>query len=242
MFTGFSAEACAFLRQVEDNNSKQWYQENKDRYVRYVKEPYAELIMALSPLLRDIDKQIVLEPARCLSRIYRDTRFSKCKLLYRSSTWVTFKRQSDDSLAQPCFYVEFTDCSCDVGMGYWSAKASSMAAYRKMISDDPQAFMKIVAPILRDRDLSVRGIDYQRIPAGCPDVDGIDVWYRKKNVHVSTGNMPPQKAFDSSFADFAAEKIRAAAPLYKKLLEVEAHRVDGETVQTKRIIRQEFEW
>lgn len=242
MFNGFSQQTCDFLRQVEENNSRQWYHENKDKYARYVKEPYQELIADLSPLLRGIDKEITLEPKNCLSRIYRDTRFSKSKLLYRSSTWVTFKRPSDDSLSQLCFYVEFTPFSCDCGMGYWAPKASMMNAYRKAIADDPEAFLKVVRPIEKDKELHIGENTYKRMPAGCPGLKGVEKWYAMRNIIISSGNRPPEMAFSADYGKFVAERFKSMAPLYKKLTEIETRRADDSVTKLKNITRQEFEW
>jgi uncharacterized protein (TIGR02453 family) len=66
-FTGFSREAFAFWKALEQNNNRDWFQAHRDTYERAVRGPMQLLIEELTPLYG---------PGR-LSRINRDMRFAK---------------------------------------------------------------------------------------------------------------------------------------------------------------------
>ena len=52
-FDGFPKESFAFLSELQSNNSKDWFDQNRDRYDQYWKAPAFALIEALRPHLAD---------------------------------------------------------------------------------------------------------------------------------------------------------------------------------------------
>lgn len=69
-----------FLGELAAHNDRAWFQANKDRYERDVKEPFLDFISDAGPRLRKISPQLVADPrpvGGSLFRIYRDVRFSK---------------------------------------------------------------------------------------------------------------------------------------------------------------------
>lgn len=84
-FEGFSAEALRFLLENRINNSKEWFEEHRNEYRKYVYEPFAELVKELAPAMKEIDDGIITIPSKIISRVRRDTRFTKDKSLYRDN-------------------------------------------------------------------------------------------------------------------------------------------------------------
>lgn len=77
-------EILNFLRDLERNNNREWFHENKSRYEKVLKKWHAfceELIMEIGKFDEDIAKLTVKD---CTYRIYRDTRFSKDKSPYKT--------------------------------------------------------------------------------------------------------------------------------------------------------------
>ena len=73
-FDGFTKEALAFLLENRMNNSKLWYDSNKDVYKKLVYNPFAELVIELAPTMTGIDDRIITIPSKIISRVRRDTR------------------------------------------------------------------------------------------------------------------------------------------------------------------------
>ena len=146
-FKGFRPEALAFLRQIKENNSKPWYEEHKGEYREYLLHPFQDLVTDLAPAMTAIDRQLVTIPTvgKTLSRIYRDTRFSKDKSKYRDAMWLVFRRSNRDWTQMPAFYFELTPGWYRYGMGFYSALPATMARFREKIDSDPAAFLKTVA-------------------------------------------------------------------------------------------------
>ena len=76
----FSPAMFSFLREVEANNNRPWWEENKDRYITLIREPAKEFIADFGPRLQAISEHFVADTRTnggSLMRPYRDTRFSK---------------------------------------------------------------------------------------------------------------------------------------------------------------------
>ena len=77
-------ELLSFLRDLENNNNREWFQTNKERYLCVQKtwNTFCEnLIQEIGTYDPDIARLTLRE---CTYRIYRDTRFSKDKTPYKT--------------------------------------------------------------------------------------------------------------------------------------------------------------
>ena len=80
-FNGFSPKTLKFLKGLEVNNNKTWFQKHRADYEEYVLQPLRDLVTYLGDFMLVIDPCFEITPAvnKTISRIYRDTRFSKDK-------------------------------------------------------------------------------------------------------------------------------------------------------------------
>ena len=77
MFSGFTEETIAFFIDLKFHNNTTFFHQEHDRYVEMVQTPFYELIGELAPTMLKIDPCMEVRPHKCLSRIHRDTRFSR---------------------------------------------------------------------------------------------------------------------------------------------------------------------
>src|SRR5215469_4576395 len=92
-FSGFSAEAMRFLRDLKTHNDRAWFQPRKAIYERELLEPLQLLTADLSAALRKAKIPIDADPRRAVFRIYRDVRFSPDKSPYKTNlgTYLPYK-------------------------------------------------------------------------------------------------------------------------------------------------------
>jgi len=106
-YTGISSDALFLLSRNRHENSKAFYDAHKEQIKQQVFEPLAQLIEALSDDFAKLDPAMQLLPAKMMSRVRRDTRFTKEKHMYRDNVWVMFMRPKDDyPFLWPCFWFE----------------------------------------------------------------------------------------------------------------------------------------
>ena len=119
-FSGFSAETLGFLRGLETNNNKPWFEAHRGEYQEHLLRPFQLLVAGLSEPMLAIDPHFETRPAvdRTLSRIYRDIRFSRDKSPFKTRMWLTFKRPSRDWKTAPAYFFEISPDRYRYGMGF----------------------------------------------------------------------------------------------------------------------------
>ncbi|HEX3046975.1 MAG TPA: DUF2461 domain-containing protein [Bacillota bacterium] len=219
-FRGFTAEAMAFLRDLGANNNKSWFEANKPRYREYLLQPFQDLVADLSGLMLAIDPYFVTTPAvgKTISRIYRDTRFSKDKSLYRNNIWLTFKRSSQDWKEAPAYYFELTPEGYRYGMGFYSASKSVMDKFRESLIQKPEAFRKVIAFHQGPNPFTLEGEKYQR--QVLPDLpESLREWYCYKSFYLASNHTSEDLLFSPELMKVLMEGFGMLAPLYHYLWE-----------------------
>ena len=75
----FKKSTARFLRELEKNNNREWFEANKQGYEDDVRGPALAYIEAMAPHLAKISDSFVASPRKVggsLMRVYRDMRFS----------------------------------------------------------------------------------------------------------------------------------------------------------------------
>ena len=137
-----SKETLDFLVENRIQNSRSWFLGHRKEYQKYVKQPLLELAQQLAVCAAEIDPDIIAVPSRAVSRINRDTRFTKDKALYRDVMWCAFSRDKK-VYDTPCALVlEFSPMGFRYGCGYWQTPPKTLEAMRELILADSPLFRK----------------------------------------------------------------------------------------------------
>src|SRR5919198_3602122 len=119
----FTPALFSFLRDLRENNDREWFNANKQRYEDDVKEPALEFVSDFAPLLEEISPHLVADPrpvGGSLFRIYRDTRFSKDKTPYKTHLGAHFFHESAKRAPSvPGFYLHVQPGESFVAAGIW---------------------------------------------------------------------------------------------------------------------------
>jgi uncharacterized protein (TIGR02453 family) len=188
-FTGFSEESVLFLKNLKNNNNKAWFTEHKPEYLKFLLEPMQKLIVDLGETMFEIDPEFELTPAvdKTISRIYRDTRFSKDKSPYRSAVWISFKRREKEWQDDPAYFFEITESSYRYGMGYFLASIPTMNKLRNVIENRPEYFREILETFYFTDRYIVEGEKYKRIVNPSLPREFQD-FYQRKNFYLVKAN------------------------------------------------------
>ncbi|MDX1393808.1 MAG: DUF2461 domain-containing protein [Gemmatimonadota bacterium] len=141
----FTRGTFDFLRDLIDNNNRPWFQENKDRYEKYVKEAALAFITDFGPHLRKVSKYFVADPSPVggsLFRIYRDTRFSKDKTPYKTAIGIRFTHELGKDVHAPGYYLHIAKDGCFAACGIWRPDGASLGRIRDAIVDDGTAWKR----------------------------------------------------------------------------------------------------
>ena len=215
-FQGFSDKSLKFFRELDRNNNREWFADHKNEYVTHIQQPMKQLIAELGPVMQELDPQVIVDPNRIMSRIYRDTRFSSDKSPYRPRIWFAFKRNVERWSETPVYFMEIEQAQYSFGMGMYCAPAVMMRRFRDRIDKDPDEFLSIIEPIRRSRSIKLESEKYKR-PLPHEHGPAIDPWYQSKNIAAMGFREPDKTLFSAKLADMLIERYIMLKPLYDYL-------------------------
>ncbi len=220
-FKGFTPEALQFLFEIKFHNSKSWYEGHKPDYRRLLLTPFQNLVGDLSGFMLTIDPQFITTPAidKTISRIYRDTRFSKDKSLYRDSMWLTFKRVTSDWKEAPAYFFELTPEAYRYGMGFYTAPKSFMDQFRERIRTKPERFLETVSFLNHQNPFIIEGERYKKNHGGDLPEELRD-WFQYKNFYLTSNHQIDQILLSDQLVGELMVGFGTLAPLYNYLWEI----------------------
>ena len=183
-FKGIKPEGIELLAINRFNDSKSFYESNKSKIKELVTDQLRALLDDLFDTLVEINPDFILSPARCISRVRRDTRFSNDKTLYRENLWIMFRHQKNH-LPTPMMWFEFFPDGYAYGCGVICSTPAFMEYWRKSIKANP-ARIESIADGLSTSKLKLDDERYKRSKAAADSIDGIAAeWYDQKHIFVS---------------------------------------------------------
>ncbi|HVI53100.1 MAG TPA: DUF2461 domain-containing protein [Candidatus Sulfotelmatobacter sp.] len=216
-FQGIPPEASTFLKGLATHNDRLWFAEHKADYQTFVREPLRRLVEALAPDISRIDPGLDCNPmGPAVSRIQRDTRFSKDKSPYRLRQWVAFKPHTPEWFSRPVFFMEFGAEDWCWGIGYYAAAPATVAAVRAEAGRKPEPFARALNA-LRQAGAVFQGEAYRRprTPAHLPDV--VRDWCDRKSPYSECRSPVGRLSQSGELKDALAAGFATAVPLYQLL-------------------------
>ena len=214
-FEGFSRKTLDFLVENRIQNSRFWFEEHRQDYNAYVLAPLRELVLALTPTMLKIDPLFTVEPSvnKTIARIYRDTRFSRDKSLYRDEMWITFMRNKRFWQGLPGYYFVFGPDGFSCGVGYYEAPRGLMDACRELVLSRDRAFLAVLRAYEGQSLFRLAGERYKRTKY--PDEpENIRAWLDLKNIDFEAASKDFGLLFSPRLADVLADYFVCLKPMY----------------------------
>ena len=218
MFTGFTDETVRFLLDLKFHNNTEYFHANHDRYVEAVQTPFYEFIEDLGPAMQRIDPLMEIRPHKCLSRIHRDTRFSRDKSPYRDHHWLLFRRQAEPREKSVMYWFEFGPDRLSWGMGVWGENRELFDLMRKKIRANPDVIQALFDDAeLGKRKLAAGGAFYKKIEIPAEIPPRLRQIYSAKELYISKIDPVYEKAFSEKIVKEVRRDFTALSPLYRLL-------------------------
>lgn len=218
MFTGFTDETIQFLMDLKFHNNTTFFHENHDRYVAAVQKPFYDMIEDLAPDMIKIDPGMETRPYKCLSRIHRDTRFSRDKSPYRDHHWFLFRHIAEPREKCLFYYFEFGPDRLDWGMGIWGENRNLMDLFRKRMRANPEKILAILDKMnLAENKLFLGGSVFKRIDVPAEIPEKLQRWYISKEMYIGRYDTDRQWAFSERIIQEIRKDYMILAPLYQLL-------------------------
>lgn len=144
MASYFSSDFNTFFIELAANNHKDWFDDNRDRYHREIKEPFEKFMGDLINALRVSEPEIDPDPKKTIFRINRDIRFAKDKSPYKLFRAANVSRFGRKEAAHPGLYLQFGPEHLYFAGGAYQPDKHQVKAIRESIVKHPEAFYSAV--------------------------------------------------------------------------------------------------
>jgi uncharacterized protein (TIGR02453 family) len=168
-YARFEPETLAFLTALAANNNREWFKENKTRYDSQVLDVALRFIHSMQDPLHEIAPHFVAQATRMggsLMRVYRDTRFSKNKVPYKTNIGIQFRHEQAKNVHAPGYYVHIDTEKVFVGVGMWRPESEPLRGIRERIVAKPAEWKRALGDSIFRRHFELGGETLTRPPRG----------------------------------------------------------------------------
>ncbi|MDH3744228.1 MAG: DUF2461 domain-containing protein [Acidobacteriota bacterium] len=215
----FQPALFKFLRELKENNNREWFEANKSRYEADVKERAQQFISDFGPRLAKISPHFNADPRPnrgSMFRIYRDVRFSKDKSPYKTAVGIQFRHKAGKDAHAPGFYLHLQPGALFVGVGIWRPDGPSLKRIRDAIVSDPAGWKRVKRGKPFRSYFELEGDTLKRPPKGYdPEHPLIDDLKRKD--FIAGNHITQRQAVSPDFLDEFTTRCRGGAPFVRYL-------------------------
>ena len=218
MFTGFTEETIQFFLDLKFHNNTAFFHEQHNRYVEDVQQVFYGMIDELAADMLKIDPGMEVRPHKCLSRIHRDTRFSRDKSPYRDHLWFLFRLAGEPRDKSLFYYFELGPDRLSWGMGFWNENREALDLFRKRMRANPDGTLALLDDMnLVGRKLYLGGSIHKKMTVPPEIPDRLKRWYLVKDMYIGKADPDYRWIYSDRIIREVRKDFAALAPLYRLL-------------------------
>jgi len=200
MFKGFPKEGLAFLSNIIINNSKEWLDDHKEEYEKYILSPNKAYVQEMGEHLQILVPNIHAIPKlnKSLFRIYRDARFHRLDPI-KERIGIIFWQGEKHRMQSSSFYMHYDPFEVFVATGIRNFKPELLASYREYIIDDAKREeLHHILEALKTKGYEIVQPKYKKFPRGFEDhIDKSHAYLAKFGSMYAYKTFKPDKTFFS---------------------------------------------
>ena len=129
-FEAFPADLVQFLRELKQNNDRDWFNANKERYETAFRQPAGQFASTVCDAVLEMTG--TSHDAKVF-RIHRDVRFSKDKTPYNTHLHVSFLPDGEMA-TKPAFFFGVDTEKATVGAGCFGLEKAALDRFRERVA------------------------------------------------------------------------------------------------------------
>ena len=225
-FTGFPKAGLRFLKELEANNNREWFEAHKQDYLDTVRDPAVAFVGALGERLKSISGDIVYDTrtngSGSLLRIHRDVRFSRDKAPYKTNIGIIFWEGSAKKIENPGFYFHLDSSSAWLHGGLHMFPKPFLDIYREALGDKKlgSKLEAALEAVKSAGEYQVGGEQYKRVPQGYDKDHPRADLLRYKGLGASTRPLNRSLLSKPELVDVCFEHCQNIAPLQQWFVRV----------------------
>lgn len=216
-YDGITRDSLFLLADNRFRDSKAYYEEHKEAIKSGVTVPMRQIAGIIGEELLSVDPLMNTVPTKMVSRVRRDTRYTKDKSLYRENMWIMFMRPKHDWVGYPCMWFEVTPREYSLGVGFYGDEPGLLETFRKALRERPEEFRDAADKCKMTGSYFFKK-QYKRPFPGCPE--GLEEYYNAKDVGFISFSGDLDDLKDEKIIEIIRGTYQAYTPMYKFLLSV----------------------
>jgi uncharacterized protein (TIGR02453 family) len=214
----FDDDFNRFFKDLAKQNNQDWFDANRKRYVKSVKDPFASFVLELIRRVHAEDKRVQLEPKDAIFRINRDIRFSKDKTPYKLSCSAIISPGGRKDHSTPGLYFELGPEHVAIYGGRYMPEAEDLRMIRAHISANLRKFKVLCeAPAFKAKFGGIQGERNKVLPAEWKAAAEKEPLLFNKQFYWMA-ELPAKLVTDPKLADILMDHYRTMRPLNDFLL------------------------
>lgn len=218
-----SKTAFDFLKELEKNNNKDWFEAHKPTF----KSHQAEVKSFFEEVRNNLNHHDEIEKMK-MFRIYRDVRFSKDKTPYKTHFAGSFSRLG--AQLRGGYYLHLKPGGSLLATGFWAPNKEDLFRIRKELEMDASEFRDVINEnSLKEIWGELKGDTVKTAPKGFdkqhPDIDLI-----RHKQFVFIREFTDKEVLSSSFLDEVDKSYRAIRPYFDLMSDILTTNLNGESV------------
>jgi uncharacterized protein (TIGR02453 family) len=218
-YARFEKRTIRFLSELKANNNRDWFKENKSRYEEDVLDVALQFIISMQDPLAQFAPRFTAVPTRVggsLMRVYRDTRFSKNKLPYKTNVGIQFRHEQAKDVHSPGYYVHVEPDEVFLGVGMWRPDPDSLRQIRARIAAKPAEWKRVTGDAKFSRLFSLGGESLTRPPRGF-DKDHECIEEIKRKSFIAVRDLDVEDCLKPHFQRSVESSFKTAEPYMRFL-------------------------
>lgn len=215
-------EIFDFLTDIEKNNNRVWFAENKPRY-EVCKNDISIDFNNIYNQLSEID---ALEPMK-IYRIYRDVRFSKDKLPYKTNFSFYAGRLQPQNRGG--YYLQIEPGKSFVGGGFWGPNSEDLLRIRQEIDLDDELIHIVNQPEFKSFYGEMWGESLKTAPKGF-DKNHERIDYLRMKQFLFTKPLTDEEVLSSDFTEKVVDAFQKLIPFFEYMSDVLTTNSNGERI------------
>lgn len=198
--------AFSFLKKLEKNNNRDWFNDNKAEFKAVEKEIKA----IYNSVSEQLNKHDSIEKSKVF-RIYRDVRFSKNKLPYKTHFGGSFNRTKPRLRGGYYLHIQPHNESF-IAVGFWEPNKEDLLRIRKEFEMDDSEIREILEnKTFKSIWGGFVGDEVKTAPRGFnKDHQAIDLIKKKQYIFIK--KFSDKEVLDSKFIDTVNESFKVVRP------------------------------
>jgi len=206
-------EVFQFLEALQENNTREWFTANKPLYEKAHKQVEAFVQQVIDGVVA-FDKDIEpIAASKCIFRIYRDVRFSKDKLPYKTNFGASIAK-GGRKMGTAGYYLHLEPGGSFVGGGIYMPDPATLKNIRSEIYFNSTEFTSILKEKEFKKIYGTLG-DFDKLKKAPKDfpADFADIDLLKYRSYVVTQLVPKELVLSSGYLEHVLKAFRAMKPL-----------------------------